>query len=1142
MKHLKKWLALTLAAVLVMGMLPSLPHAHGEEIPEAEQDIRAEQPQPEEPAAEEPAAEESEPESGTWTWVNPALPEDMVPNAQIPSAEPMGIPNAEPQVNWDYITEEEAVREIRKQLKKRTSSFTLYVSTENSDSQKFVKSLAERALDHTGEPEDGDYLRWGLGQLALGYMRYTEDGYYGYVVQFESTYLTTVAQEDEMDDAVYSAVSDLGVRYKSDYQKICAVYDYLCDNITYLAPSEENETLSYTAYGALINKAATSHGFAVLAYRMLLELDVDIRVVGGAVGQYEHFWNIVELDDLYYNVDAASDAGGDEHQWFLKGVVDFPDHYRYLDYETVAFHTQYPMAAEAYDPDVPGEVYPYVAAGMCGDAAYWILDREGLLYVFGEGAIDKESEAATDLYWSYWSSGIKEVYIEEGITSIGGSSFSYHASLEKITWPNTIKAIEPGAFAHCTALKEIPLHEGLETIGFNAFLDCTSLESVVIPDSVTMLGSQAFYQCSSLKKLVIGSGVQEIGTKAFSECKALTEVTVPDGVETLGAEAFRYCSNLTRVYVGCQTVGQYAFSQCAITDLTLSNTITTIGQHAFDGAKIAEVDLPDHIKVLSGFGGCSNLTRVVLPEGLVELDAFAFSNCSGLKEIVFPSTLKRIGWQAFYQCKSLTSLAFPEGLETISSDAFYDCDGLTEIVLPEGLTYIDRFSSFQDCDGIVEVTFPESLKEVGGFQNCRNLEKINFANSATKIKDSAFKNCKALKNVVLPESLEKIDIYAFYGCTSLTEIVIPEGVTEIVKFAFEGCGVVELTIPSSVTSLNGFQNCPNLERLYLYNSGRITDQAFSRCTKLNTIEILGNLSAIDPQAFYGCTSLTELYIPGTVGYVTGFENCSNLKHVTLEEGVGRIGRSAFENCDALESIVLPESLKYIDQEAFAGCDLLAELDIPRNVKAVAFAFARGCEVIRFYGNAPEFPYDTFSGTTATVYYPEGNRTWNDIITNQYRGTITWVPFHVCSDFEIRDAVEPTCDKDGYTGDTYCVKCGELVEKGEVIPATGHTWGDWEIIQEPTEHTPGQKRRICAVCGSHEDRHIPATGTVFGDVNGDAEINGKDLILLRQSLAGWDVEPVPQNADCNGDGEINGKDLILLRQHLAGWDVTLGPTE
>ncbi len=43
--------------------------------------------------------------------------------------------------------------------------------------------------------------------------------------------------------------------------------------------------------------------------------------------------------------------------------------------------------------------------------------------------------------------------------------------------------------------------------------------------------------------------------------------------------------------------------------------------------------------------------------------------------------------------------------------------------------------------------------------------------------------------------------------------------------------------------------------------------------------------------------------------------------------------------------------------------------------------------------------------------------------------------------EIRGAKEPTWFEDGYTGDTYCKDCGDLLEKGEVIPKKGGgiTW-------------------------------------------------------------------------------------------------------
>ena len=60
----------------------------------------------------------------------------------------------------------------------------------------------------------------------------------------------------------------------------------------------------------------------------------------------------------------------------------------------------------------------------------------------------------------------------------------------------------------------------------------------------------------------------------------------------------------------------------------------------------------------------------------------------------------------------------------------------------------------------------------------------------------------------------------------------------------------------------------------------------------------------------------------------------------------------------------------------------------------------------------------------------------------------------------------------------------------------------------------------------------------GDVNGDGDINNKDLALLMQYVNDWDVEIYLAVADVNADGDINNKDLALLMQYVNDWDVEL----
>lgn len=75
--------------------------------------------------------------------------------------------------------------------------------------------------------------------------------------------------------------------------------------------------------------------------------------------------------------------------------------------------------------------------------------------------------------------------------------------------------------------------------------------------------------------------------------------------------------------------------------------------------------------------------------------------------------------------------------------------------------------------------------------------------------------------------------------------------------------------------------------------------------------------------------------------------------------------------------------------------------------------------------------------------------------------------------------------------------------------------------------------------------VSAADTLWGDANGDGDVNGQDLLLLRKYLANYDYSTgsstivVEAGADANGDGTVNGQDLLLMRKYLANYDYTTG---
>lgn len=65
--------------------------------------------------------------------------------------------------------------------------------------------------------------------------------------------------------------------------------------------------------------------------------------------------------------------------------------------------------------------------------------------------------------------------------------------------------------------------------------------------------------------------------------------------------------------------------------------------------------------------------------------------------------------------------------------------------------------------------------------------------------------------------------------------------------------------------------------------------------------------------------------------------------------------------------------------------------------------------------------------------------------------------------EIKGQKAATCLEDGYSGDLYCPDCEDVIEKGEVLKATGHTVSDWITDKEPTFTESGIQHKECTVC-------------------------------------------------------------------------------
>lgn len=88
---------------------------------------------------------------------------------------------------------------------------------------------------------------------------------------------------------------------------------------------------------------------------------------------------------------------------------------------------------------------------------------------------------------------------------------------------------------------------------------------------------------------------------------------------------------------------------------------------------------------------------------------------------------------------------------------------------------------------------------------------------------------------------------------------------------------------------------------------------------------------------------------------------------------------------------------------------------------------------------------------------------------------TWKLVDSCAhDYQLVNAVKPTCTKAGYSGDTVCADCGDVKSGGTAVPALGHSFGEWTLTLEPKDTEPGQREHSCQRCGFLEKDSVPHT--------------------------------------------------------------------
>lgn len=154
-------------------------------------------------------------------------------------------------------------------------------------------------------------------------------------------------------------------------------------------------------------------------------------------------------------------------------------------------------------------------------------------------------------------------------------------------------------------------------------------------------------------------------------------------------------------------IGEKAFSKYDMTSIVLPDTVTEIEEDAFEYCKLLnKIDIPDSVTKIGGsaFENCENMREVNLGKGLEFISGYTFRYCKLLEKIDIPDSVTEIYDYAFYGCENMKEVNLGKGLKIISSHVFIDCDSLKSIHIPENVKFMDDVGFGRTTNGNSDFT------------------------------------------------------------------------------------------------------------------------------------------------------------------------------------------------------------------------------------------------------------------------------------------------------------------------------------------------------------------------------------------------------------------------------------------------------
>lgn len=590
---------------------------------------------------------------------------------------------------------------------------------------------------------------------------------------------------------------------------------------------------------------------------------------------------------------------------------------------------------------------------------------------------------------------IKKIVIGNGITQIGNFAFAGCTNLQEIVFPQkNLKKIKNYSFSGCTSLKEFDIPEGVENLGDSSLYGCISIERISFPLTLKKIPCFAneVEGLPKLKSVVLAEGIEKIADGAFCHHKNLKTINLPSTIKEIGEYSFDY-SGFVEITIpsNLKKVTRRAFE--GDTNLKYVNLE--------DGVTIIEED---------AFRDCTQLQYISIPESVTDIDALAFNGCpnfyikgkkgsyaekyaneymipfrTGSYKVIFKNNGRTVSTEYADKNESVTPPSLEEKLGyTLSWDADYtniqedmvinavwtkkdNGSGNTTIIVSPSET--NKYTvTFKDRGEVIKTEKVKSGDAAEYPFITRSGYKLSWDKDFSKVTANITVN--AVWTVIKPEKVTSLTAesgkksialswdeteYAGYYLVYRKADSEKEytQVAKTTKILWTDSKAVPGTQYSykvvAVRSLSGkkYQGAesdvvttkigtPQIGDTYsvgdlnykLTGTKEVTVTGLAKVTDTlvipSSVTISGKVykvTAIQDKAFYRNEDIVNVTIGNNVVNVGkyAFYQCSGLETVKFGKRVAIINTCAFTQCPNLENVTLPSSIRKIGAKAFYQC-------------------------------------------------------------------------------------------------------------------------------------------------------------------------------------------------------------------------------